>query len=67
MQSATKETKSSRSRRCTRLSVTHADTSVSVQNDFSGKDDAPMAQLWPVASRLARDARMPCAPARGAP
>ena len=26
-----------------------------------------MAQRWPLASRLARDARMPCAPARGAP
>ena len=34
---------------------------------FSGKKDARMAQRWPLASRPARDARTPCAPARGAP
>mmetsp|Transcript_52432 Transcript_52432/g.139334 ORF Transcript_52432/g.139334 Transcript_52432/m.139334 type:complete len:210 (+) Transcript_52432:1225-1854(+) len=37
------------------------------RNDFFGKNDTRMAQRWPPASRPARDARKPCAPARGAP
>eukprot|EP00966_Prymnesium_polylepis_P119027 2751368-Prymnesium_polylepis.2 len=37
------------------------------KNDFWGEKDARMAQRWPLTSRPARDARMPCAPARGAP
>eukprot|EP00966_Prymnesium_polylepis_P207497 4806637-Prymnesium_polylepis.1 len=37
------------------------------KNDFLLKKNARMAQRWPWVSRPARDARMPCAPARGAP